>query len=214
MILKVNEVLKNSRIGYDSILNLESRIKELNAKGINRIDLDFRDKKYSIKNDFLDGLAKLIVYYNVRLLGLESKEDEINRIINSGYFLKKKLGAEKYAKFFVDLISKCDFPLLIQDNKYAKDNLAVYTIIQPMYFDSTYLYYKSLKTYLLEPLHLEKACWHSKEKVDIWNEHKILISDLGSVENIFRFPATIQEKTLLDIFSNIISGDLSLLNLK
>lgn len=214
MILKVKDIALSSYIGFEAIQKIEQEIIKYKNKNYSEIVVDFREFKFSLKDEYLPEIAKLIEYYNVSFLGLESKEDEINRILNSGYFLKKKLGAENYARLFLDLVAKADFPLLIRDNKYKKDVLAPYSVVQPLYFDSSYFYFKTIKTYLLEPIYLEKACWHSDKKESIWNEDKILISDLGNEKTIIRFPANQHEKTLLDIFSNIISGDLSLLTLK
>lgn len=178
-----------------------------------KLALAAKNGKYNVKVDvtglplrpeFSIDVARIIDTYGCEFIGLGEKEETIDALVSTGYFIKEALGEDNYGKQFRRLVEMSDFPLMVKDNRLTGDELIIYNVIQPVRFGENYFHYNVLKPYLLEPGELERACWYDKE--EIWTKKKTHISDIGSLDAGYRFANTETERTLLDIFTKVIEG--------
>lgn len=208
MIIKLDDFTDGFYIGQSTLDLVEDFVSKEFKKGNKQIIIDCSNPKFSIRKEFLLSIAKIEEYYNAKFYGLQSKEEIVSSIRNSGFFTKDKIGNLEYGKKFRKIVEMADFPLMIKDNRNIEDKLIRFNVIQPISFDDNYFYYNTIKPYLLEPIKLEEACW--KNNQPIWDENKIFISDIGDFNQGFRFASNKKERTILDIFTKIIEGDLSI----
>lgn len=188
-------------VGKMTLEKLEEQIKEAYKRGIKRVEIDVSG--VPLRKDFSVEVARIQDTYNCTFIGLSEKEEMVDAIVSTGYFIKESLGAVEYGKKFRRLVEMSDFPLMIKDNRLKGDELIVYNIIQPIRFDKQYFHYNIIKPYLLEPSELEKAML---EGVNIWDKSQTHLGDIAGKNQGFRFANTETERTILDIFTEIIEG--------
>lgn len=204
MIIDVTKLTKVI-VGKQTLERIEEILESERKNGNTGVQVDVTH--LALRKDFAIDVARLENEYNCKFIGLGEKESQVDAIVGTGYFIKESLGKVEYGKSFRRLVEMSDFPLMIKDNRRVGDELIIYNIIQPLSFDNMFFYYNVIKPYLLEPEELEKACWIERE--NIWDRESIHITDIGGTKTGFRFANTLTERTLLDIFTQIIEGTLT-----
>lgn len=191
-------------VGKKTLMLIEERLKKMNSNGLTGVEVDVTN--LPLRSDFVVDVAKLQDDYDCIFVGLSEKEDKVDSIVSTGYFIKEELGNELYGERFKRLVEMADYPLMVKDNRGIGDELIPLNIIQPISFDTTHFYYNVIKPYLLEPMELEKAVHFEGKK--IWDRESIHISDIGELQTGFRFANTKRERTIMDILTNVIEGTL------
>lgn len=192
-------VLPKGALGLNTLEQLEVTLKE---RGLpTKVDVT----QSSFEKQFSPHLAKLMIVYNCEYIGLSmEREEELESIIQTGWFLKENLGPKEYGQWFKRMIEQADFPLMILDNVLARKT-PKYQVVQPLSIENDRLRYRKLKPSYTEPKVLERALMND---VDIWVTDTIHYLDLSDKTFGLRFACNVKERAILDILSNILSGRL------
>lgn len=191
--------LPNGALGLKTLEKLEL---ELKSRGV-PTEIDVSDS--SFEKQFSPNLAKMMVLYNCTYIGLSmEREEELESIIQTGWFLKENLGPKEFGAWLRNLIEQSDFPLMVLDNV-VSNKTPKYQVVQPISFENDRLRFRKLKPTYTEPKVLEKALMSD---VDIWVTDTIHHLDLANKNFGLRFACNMKERAILDIISNILSGRL------
>lgn len=195
-------------IGKESLERIKKDVEDIREEKGNSVDIHLYFSGVSMRDNFNVYIARLGFEYGCKLYGLSTKKEDIDYIIKSGYFIKKRLGARAYGNRLVELIQRADYPLMIKDRRGEKfiGNDVTYYIIQPYGVDSENIFhYGELRPKYADPIELERAVRDNK---DIWNMKEIFVPDLGNESTGIRFASTPQERIILDLLSGVFSGTL------
>lgn len=204
---KLDDFTESFFIGHSTLDKVEEYILSEISLGNKDLDINCSNPKLIIQPSYIETLADIEDKYKMKFIGLGDKEEAIETIKNSGYFIKKNLSEHLYALKFKEVIQSSDFPLLIQDNRQSGENLIKFNIIQPIGFDDSFFIYIKFKSSILDLKKFEDICWNIESPIG--TVEKIHISDIGNKSKGFRFPNSKKEKTILDIYSNILEGSMS-----
>lgn len=200
MVINVIEERKGDKANIKTLDWVEKRVEQAIANNEDKITIDFSG--VAINDKFVPKLGELRSKYHVSLVGLGSKEDEIDAYVGTGYFLKEMMDIEEYTDWFIDRIKEADYPLMIMDNRVARNKDNTLEILQPLHFKENRLVYRKLKPAYIEPRSLEKAL---QEQVDIWRMDSLHRTDIANKETGLRFASNMQERTILDLIDGILN---------
>jgi len=158
----------------------------------------------SINQDYTYLIASMVNKYGCDFKGIGNKRDEVEAIINTGAFIKKELGVEKYIKLFINLVELGDYPLMIRDNRLKAGRIVTMNVIQPIMFDDKYFYFNVIRPQYLEPIYLERAIQQGEK---IYTRDSISLYDIAKYVEGFRIASNKDERYMLDLFESVITGD-------
>lgn len=188
-------------VGKKTLEQIRKDVEEYHKQGITDIVINVDDK--SMSKDYTKYVAEMIYEYGCTFKGLGGKEETVKGYLNTGYFIKENIGAKRYVEWMENQIRLAGFPLMILDNSLRDArNLVPLNIIQPERFDDKYFYYSVIKPTYLEPVMLEEAIRDGK---DIYRKESVNRVDIATEEMGFRFATTKRERTILDIFTEILN---------
>lgn len=188
-------------VGMKTLELVADKLKEYKEDGITGVTVDMRGR--GINQEDAKFLAKMKYDTDCKYKGIGHKEEDIEVYLMTGYFLKDSMGSKNYVKWFKRQVEIADFPLLIRDNRLTDYKIVPMNIIQPLKFDGVYFKYKLIKPQYLEPKDLEQALRSGK---NIYTVESIRVEEIGYNREGFRFAGTYEERLMLDIFEDIITG--------
>lgn len=193
-------------IGNASIAKFEEDCKEFREKDkCTVIEVDLSDAK--IEKKMHKELAELKVKYNIEYVLAGIRESDINRYVDTYYFLKRDMNGEDYQEWILDKIKMSKERYMVYDNRFTEDaTLPESSIIRLGKIDDNKLLYERLRTYYTQPNHLTK---HLKEKGEegIWVQEYVYLTDLSKYEVGIRFPCTNTERTIVMMIKQIIESE-------
>lgn len=192
----------NTHVGGPTLSMIEDIIYLKMEAGYDKVIVNIEG--LSINQGFNVKLAELIYDTGCVFKGLDHKTSEVFAYIETGYFIKERLGRKKYTKWFRDQVEESGYPMMIKDNRLEERYIVEYNIILPQYFDKSYFHYHVIKPQYLEPKDLERAILNNEP---IYTVETVRVVDIGKKEMGIRFAGNEYERNMLDIFSAILNKE-------